>query len=156
VTLRVRLEGDVPVARPPADAFALFTPSGETAWADGWSPVFPLPAHDETEPGTVFETDHDGHRTTWIVVQCTPGETITYARISPTERAGLVDVACRRAPDGTTVARVRYDLTALSADAERSLDEFAARFAAFLDHWRLAIEAAVTSPRSPDVPAMPD
>ena len=98
MTLRVRLEGEVPVALPPGAAFTLFTPSGETAWADGWSPYFPAPADDDTEPGTVFETDHDGHRTTWIVVQCDPGETITYARISPGERAGLVTVVCRPAP----------------------------------------------------------
>ena len=57
--LRLRLVGSVRVALAPADAFALFTPSGERRWAAGWDPWFPVVAEDETAPGTVFTTDHE-------------------------------------------------------------------------------------------------
>jgi hypothetical protein len=50
---RVRLTGTIPVPLPPKDALALFTPTGERAWAQGWEPHFPGPAADDTEPGTV-------------------------------------------------------------------------------------------------------
>lgn len=37
-------------------AYRLFTPEGERAWADGWSPAYPLEGAyaDDTAPGTVF------------------------------------------------------------------------------------------------------
>jgi hypothetical protein len=39
---RVRLTGTIGVPLPPTEAFALFTPTGERAWAEGWDPRFPL------------------------------------------------------------------------------------------------------------------
>ena len=53
-------------------ALFLFTPRGEKLWADGWDPLFPAPADDDTEPGTVFETRHGQQRTTWVVCAGTP------------------------------------------------------------------------------------
>jgi hypothetical protein len=140
----VRLSGVVPVALPADEAFAFFTPSGERAWAQGWEPEFPASSEDETEPGTVFEVAHDGRRSTWVVAACVPGRSITYARTTVSDRAGLVRVECAPAGDGTTDARVTYDLTALTEDAEQVLEEFAASYAAFLEHWRVAIAAAIT------------
>ena len=55
--LRHRLTGRVAVALPPDEAYRLFTPLGEQAWAHGWSPRFPVPTADDTvltaitEPG---------------------------------------------------------------------------------------------------------
>ena len=34
---RARLTGQIDVALPPPQAFTLFTPSGERAWAESWS-----------------------------------------------------------------------------------------------------------------------
>jgi hypothetical protein len=56
VTGPQRLTGRIRVAQPPAEAFRLFTARGEQDWAPGWYPHFPVPAPDDTEPGTVFET----------------------------------------------------------------------------------------------------
>jgi hypothetical protein len=36
-TRRARLSGTVEIALPPGQAFALFTPTGERAWAPGWA-----------------------------------------------------------------------------------------------------------------------
>lgn len=140
---RSRMHGVVPVALPPAQAFALFTASGERAWAEGWDPQFPVPAKDETEPGTVFEVLRDAHPSTWIVAACVPGESIAYARVVPGDHAGLISVVCEAADDGTTSARVTYDLTALSEHGAERLAAFAAGYDAFMEHWRHAIAHAV-------------
>ncbi|MGH8873468.1 MAG: hypothetical protein ACRDWS_16020 [Acidimicrobiia bacterium] len=79
VCKHVRLSGTIRVPLPSAEAFLLFTPSGERAWVEGWDPLFPSNVADETEPGTVFETDHGGVQTTWVVVRSEHGEMIEYA-----------------------------------------------------------------------------
>jgi hypothetical protein len=44
---------------------------------------------------------------------------------------------------GTTIATVTYDMTAMSADGERWLAEFAAGYDAYLDHCCQAITTAL-------------
>ena len=73
-------------------ALFLFTPRGEKLWADGWNPLFPAPADDDTEPGTVFETLHGEQRTTWVVCARDPGRSVRYARMAHGRDAGLVTV----------------------------------------------------------------
>jgi hypothetical protein len=70
---RVHVSGTIQIPLPPSEAFAFFTPTGERAWAEGWNPRLPAVVGDETKPGTVFQTDHGGHQTTWIVVRREPG-----------------------------------------------------------------------------------
>ena len=140
---RVRLTGSIRLPLAPAEAFALFTPTGERTWAEGWSPQFPTVVDDDTEPGTVFTTEHAGRHTTWTVVHRDPGRAIQYACVTPGDRAGLVTVTCDRAANGATEATVRYDLTALSLEACSDLGDFAARYAHFLGHWRAAIERSL-------------
>jgi hypothetical protein len=137
---RIRLQGTVAVQVPPAEAIELFTPSGERRWAHGWDPSFPAPTADETEPGTVFETR--GHPATWVVVGRERGRSIRYAVVAPGIRAGTIEVACADDGSGTTIATVTYDMTALSADGERWLTEFAAGYDRYLDHWYDAITTA--------------
>ena len=127
---------------PPAEAIELFTPSGERRWAEGWDPSFPAPVADETEPGTVFETDAHGSLT-WVVVDRENGRRMRYAVVAPGIRAGTIDVACADDGSGRTVATVIYDMTALSSDGERWLAEFAAGYDRYMDHWRDAIGAAI-------------
>ena len=138
---RIRLRGIVAVQVPPEEAIELFTPSGERRWAHGWDPRFPAPAADETEPGTVFETlGHDS--LTWVLIGRESGRLIKYAVVAPGIRAGTIEVACADDGSGTTIATVTYDMTALSADGERWLAEFAAGYDGYLEHWRHAISAA--------------
>jgi Polyketide cyclase / dehydrase and lipid transport len=139
---RLRLRGTVAVPVPPAEAIELFTPSGERRWASGWDPSFPAPAADETEPGTVFETNSHGPLT-WVVVGRESGRSVKYAIVAPGIRAGTIEVACADAGSGTTIATVTYDMTALSADGEGWLADFAAGYDAYLDHWCHAISAAI-------------
>lgn len=142
---RVRLSGSLRVPLSPQEAFTLFTPSGERSWAHGWDPRFLTEITDETEPGTVFQTDHAGAPTTWMVVRREPGEMIEYARVTGGDQAGIVRVTCEPAADGATTATVAYDLTALSAQANPELDDFAKDYPHYLERWRQAIEHAIMS-----------
>jgi hypothetical protein len=141
--LRLRLVGSVRVALAPADAFALFTPSGERRWAAGWDPWFPVVAEDETAPGTVFTTDHEDVTTTWIVVARDRERSITYSNVSGAGRASLIRVSCEPEREGTTTATVTYDITSLNESGAAWLHEFAAGYPQYLEHWEHAIAAAL-------------
>ena len=110
---RQRLTGRIQVSLPPDEAFRLFTPRGEQEWAAGWEPRFPAPAPDDTEPGTVFETDAHGQHTIWLVLDRHWGKRICYARVTPGGLAGTVTVAVNTAGRHTEVD-VTYDLTELT------------------------------------------
>jgi hypothetical protein len=141
---RARLRGSVRLPPGYEPALYLFTPRGEKLWADGWDPLFPAPAGDDTEPGTVFETVHGQQRTTWVVCALDPGRSVRYARIAHGRDAGTVTVTLDDGtpPGESRVATVDYDLTALSREASDDLARFAAGYPQFLRHWEEAIAAA--------------
>jgi hypothetical protein len=145
-----RLTGRIQVALPPVDAFRLFTPRGEQAWAHGWHPHFPASAPDDTEPGTVFETSAHGQHTIWVVTARQPGTSISYARVTPGDLAGTVTITISAAGQHSEV-EVSYQMTALTEPADRKLDEFADGYPAYLQSWQQAISALLhntdTSPR---------
>ncbi|HLH57576.1 MAG TPA: SRPBCC family protein [Streptosporangiaceae bacterium] len=148
---RQRLTGHIRVALPPDQAFRLFTPRGEEEWATGWKPRFPVPAPDDTRPGTVFETDAHGQRTVWLVVDRSEGRRISYARVTPGERAGTVTVvidAVGQHGEESDV-EVTYDLTALSDATDGDLADFADGYAAYLRSWQNAIAARLRAEPSP-------
>ncbi|HEY3005302.1 MAG TPA: SRPBCC family protein [Kribbellaceae bacterium] len=140
----VRLTGRITIDAPPHEAYRLFTPEGERAWAAGWDPSYPVPAEDDTAPGTVFETGAHGETTTWIVLARDPGRAISYARVTPGARAGTVGVVLSPAAGGRTEATVAYELTALTDAARAQLREFAAGYPAFLASWERAIAATLS------------
>ena len=117
---------------PPERAFRLFTADGERDWVAGWEPRFPAPTADDAMPGTVFET---GSTTIWVVVDAAPPTRIHYARVTPADSAGTVEVRLRPNGDRSEVTVV-YDLTALSATGDRRLAEFAAGYPRFIATWR--------------------
>ncbi|MBB5786161.1 SRPBCC family protein [Jiangella mangrovi] len=135
------LTGTLHVALPPAEAFVLFTPRGEIAWAPGWEPRFALPTDDDTAPGTAFETGAHGEHTIWVVLQRDPGRSISYARVTPGSRAGVVRVSLRPGGDGGSDVTVTYELTALTPEAAAELDRFADGYAAYLREWEQLIGA---------------
>jgi hypothetical protein len=67
-------------------------------------------------------------------------DSVRYARITPGHLAGTVQVRLREGK-----ADVTYDLTALTADAQHALDEFAAGYDAFMAEWERAIAGVVGS-----------
>ena len=144
-----RLTGRIRVARPPAEAFRLFTARGEMDWAAGWEPHFPAPAPDDTEPGTVFETNAHGQPTVWIVTERQAGRRISYAQVTQGHRAGTVTVTLSPAGQGGEASdvEVTYQFTALSEAARPGLREFADGYPAYLQSWQDAISAALGTAR---------
>lgn len=154
---RWRLTGRITVGLPPDEAFRLFTPRGEQDWAHGWEPSFPNPAEDDTQPGVVFETDAHGQRTVWLVLDRAWGRHISYARVTPRDRAGTVSVVLTEAgghsdTGGHSEVEVTYELTALTGAAEEPLRAFAERYPAYLRSWQDDI-AAYLSRAAPRWPA---
>jgi len=135
-----RLTGRILVDVPPGEAFGLFTPRGEQNWAHGWHPQFPAPAPDDTEPGTVFETDAHGQHTIWLVTGRQPGQRISYARVTPGDQAGTVTITINGAGCQSEV-EVTYQLTALTDAARHTLGKFADGYSAYLESWQDAITA---------------
>lgn len=138
----VRVSGTIRVPLSSDEALALITPTGERVWVDRWDPIFPSNVADETEPGTVFKTDHAGLQTTWIVLGRGPGAVIEYARVALGHGAGLVTASCSAAGDCLAAVTVSYDLTAFTTDDNAALEEFADHYPAFLEHWREPIDGA--------------
>ncbi len=144
MTKHQRLTGTLDVALPPDEAFALFTPRGEEEWVDGWQPHFPVDPIDDTEPGTVFQTNAHGDDTIWVVTARESGRRISYARVTPGSRAGTVTVELEPTAEGSRVTG-GSDLTALSDEGQAALGEFAATYSDFLRSWETAIETWRTS-----------
>jgi hypothetical protein len=144
---RRRLTGRIQVALPPGEAFRLFTPRGERDWVHGWNPRFPTPAVDDTEPGTVFETSAHGEHTIWLVTSREAGKRISYARVTPGDRAGRVTVTVSPAGHHSEV-EVTYELTALTSPADHKLAEFADGYPAYLRSWEDAIAALLRNARA--------
>lgn len=135
-----RLIGRIQVGLPTDEAFRLFTPRGEQDWVTGWKPRFPAPAPDDTQPGTVFETNAHGQTTIWLVLDRQWGKRISYARVTPGDQAGTVTIVV--SPTGRhSEVEVTYELTALTGAASSRLREFADNYPAYLRSWQDAISA---------------
>src|ERR1700750_1115680 len=106
--MRERLSDRIHVALPAEEPCQLFTPRGEREWAPGWDPTFPAPSSDDSEPGTVFETEAHGQRGTWIVTDRVWGRQIAYAQVIPGQRAGRITVTLD-ATDRGSVVEVVYE-----------------------------------------------
>lgn len=98
------------VPLPPEEAFRLFTARGERDWVPGWDPVFPVDTPDDTAPGTVWLTSSPEEETTWLVTSRDFPRSVSYARITPSVRAGTVTVALAATEAGSEVT-VTYDMT---------------------------------------------
>ena len=125
--------------------FPLFTARGEREWAPGWDPLMLSGAE---ERGSAFQTrNHQGHTTTWIVVDYRPSEgRASYARLAHGSNIGLVDVVCTESAQGGTDVSVAYTLTPLEQQAEAFVDEFLdpRQYQRMIDEWKAATSAALT------------
>jgi hypothetical protein len=131
------------VALPAGRAFELFAPEGEKAWAEGWDPEYLHPGDGRLVEGMVFRTGIGGEATLWVATRCDRAAgTVEYVRATPGSRVAVVAVHCTPLDAARTRVSVRYSFTGLSEAGNgsiRAMDE--ARYAAFIDSWRAAIEA---------------
>lgn len=140
--MKQRLSDRIHVTLPAEEAFQLFTPRGEREWAAGWEPAFPAPTSDDSEPGTVFETDAHGHRGTWVVTDRVWGRRIAYAQVIPGDRAGSITVTLHETESGSEV-EVAYELTPLSEAGANHVRQFADGYGDYLHSWEEAIAACL-------------
>ncbi len=140
--MRERLSDRIHIALSAEEAFQLFTPRGEREWAPGWDPTFPAPSSDDSEPGTVFETEAHGHRGTWLVTDRVWGRQIAYAQVIPGQRAGRITVTLDATERGSEV-EVVYEFTSLSEAGAHHLKQFAEGYTEYLQSWQNAIAACL-------------
>ena len=132
------------VAMPAAEAFRLFEPEGERAWAHGWDPTYLHPADGAPEVGMIFTTTHGNESTVWTMTRHDlAAGVVEYLRVTPGSRVASVLVQCAPADGQRTRVTVVYTFTALSESGNeyvRAMDE--ARYRDFIEGWGTAIAAA--------------
>jgi hypothetical protein len=132
------------VALAAPEAFRLFEPEGERAWAQGWDPQYVHPRDGHAEAGMVFTTDHGGEHTVWMMTRHEPAAGIVeYVRTTPGSRIATVMVQCAPLAAARTRVTVIYVFTGLSEAGNaniRAMDD--ARFRDFIEGWGKAIAAA--------------
>jgi hypothetical protein len=129
---------------PKAEAFKLFEPEGERAWAQGWDPRYVFPADGRAEAGMVFTTSHGSEETIWHLNRHdSAGGVVEYIRLTPGSRIATVLVQCAQEGGAATRVTVIYSFTGLSPAGNeyvRAMDE--AHYRAFIEGWGTAIAAA--------------
>jgi hypothetical protein len=139
----VSVVGTIRIPQKGHEAFTLFTPRGERAWARDWDPHFPVPVDDDSQPGTVFQVAHGASHSVWIVCRHEDDRLIQYARFIQGKNAGTVTVSLEERGDGTLVT-VEYRLTPLTPQADSELAAFEAHYPEFLQEWETSIGAILT------------
>lgn len=142
VAVNVSHTGSFHVDAPPEQSIHLFTATGELLWADGWHPV--IMSGDGTEKGTVFVTTHNAEVTIWVVVDFdTQNFHARYSRVTPSMRAGTVEVSVRSDGQGGSNVDVGYKLTGLSESGNRDLAHFdAQKYSEMMTEWENEIRDA--------------
>jgi hypothetical protein len=130
---------------PPEQAFEMFTPLGERAWAEGWDPEFLHPVDGEPCEGSVFVTRAGGRETIWTTIAHDPPGRAAYSRVTPGLHAVIVEVRLRDADDGGTLADVSYTFTALTPAGNDAVMEMVDGFAGWMEDWASSINRALTS-----------
>ena len=143
--LHIERRGMIELPIPAAEAFYYFTPEGERGWAADWdpSPIFP---HDGSlRDEAVFRTAAHGEETVWMLLRHAPeaGE-MTYLRLTPGSRVGVVTVSCRDSGDGRSITQMEYRMTALSEHGNHYLTEMSEeRFEQYMRTWEEAIRRGI-------------
>ncbi|HEX9982417.1 MAG TPA: hypothetical protein VGF69_04060 [Thermoanaerobaculia bacterium] len=134
--------GKFRVAQPIEQAFPLFSPRGEEAWAPGWKPEILYAPLSDWEEGMVFRTVRDGQETIWFVAKLDrEAHHVTYHRVDAGTAAVTVDVACEPA-GAQTIVRVRYTFVALSDEgAAQIASRNQGEFDQWMEEWEKAIAA---------------
>jgi hypothetical protein len=129
------------LALPRDQAFELFTPEGEKAWAEGWDPEYLYPVDGQAGMGMVFRTQHGGEETVWTMTRYEPESgAVSYLRCTHGSRIAGVEVLCAAIAPLRTQVTVTYSVTGLSDtgnDWIRAMDR--QRYKAFIGEWEAAI-----------------
>lgn len=140
--LHVSRSGSIHLSSAPARVFPLFEPLGEMQWAQGWEPRMLYPAAGKARIGMVFTTQHPGETdTTWTIAAYDAERFhITYVRLTPGSRLGVIEITCAAAGKHACQATVTYIFTALGEDGNAYIAAFSEdHYAAYMADWEQAI-----------------
>ncbi|MFN8548169.1 MAG: hypothetical protein U0527_09470 [Candidatus Eisenbacteria bacterium] len=147
--LHIERRGTITIELPAAQAFYYFTPEGERGWAADWDPKSIFPADGSLRDETVFTTAAHGEETVWMLLRHAPeaGE-MTYIRLTPGSRLGVVTVKIRDAAPGRSVTEMEYRMTALTEHGHHYLEQMTEqRFEQYMREWEAAIGKVVAEAR---------
>ncbi|MDX1647242.1 MAG: hypothetical protein R3304_08860 [Longimicrobiales bacterium] len=138
----VECVGTVRVSLAPLKALPLFTPEGERAWVEGWSPTYPSGRPRKPDRGLVFEVGKESGASVWIVTRFDEARRgASYGYVLPRRRAALIDVDVEEEPGGEgSLVRVRYRMTSLSPDGDTFVRDFEEGFTDFLRSWETSLD----------------
>ncbi len=129
---------------PPSRVFPLFEPVGEQSWAIDWKPVFLFPPSGAAQAGAVFTTqvhEDDGQDTIWMMSTYDPASyCLSYLRVTPGSRVGIIDIRCEGTSDGGTAATITYTFTGLSEEGNEFIARLTpAHYQEYIASWETAI-----------------
>lgn len=107
----------------PDRVFPLLCPVEEAKWVPGWKHTLIYSNSGFAEPGCVFTTPNDdGSESTWI---CTRHDAekfeVGYVWVRPGIMTARLNIQLEPTASGNTVAHIRYEYTALSAEGAMEL-----------------------------------
>ncbi len=137
---RCSFTSDFELARPVAEVFPLFSPEGEKLWVPGWD-YHNVMGSTELAEDYVFLTrthDHAASDAVWVVKRYAPAShSVTFYKIEPGEKVGLVSVHCAPLGAARTRVEVSYTYTGISPAGNRFVDTFTAQdYENFIGEWQ--------------------
>ena len=132
-TLHIRTAAD--------DAFPLFGPIGERAWAPDWDPHVLWSDGEGDREGMIFR--NGATEPVWVTLRFDREQRVAeYIHFTP-DLVTRIQVGVTAADASTSHARVRYAWTALTAAGEEKVADRRENFAEALRSWEPAINAAL-------------
>ena len=101
------------IAAPPEAVFPLLCPEREKEWLPGWDARMIHSASGIAERGAVFETQHAGGRTLWIVTEYDPPRRVAFARWQSDGLVVHIEITTARQHTGSTAVCICYTFTAV-------------------------------------------
>lgn len=136
--------GSFRLAMKPDDAFPLFSPRGEEAWAPGWTPEMLAPADGSWVAGQVFRTTHAGESVWFVASLDTSSRRVVYDRVDVGRTAVRISVLCEPSGSSGTEVHVSYAFTGLSDEGNAFVGQQSdAVLQERVTDWRACIEAAL-------------
>lgn len=130
--------------KPAERVFPLFTPEGEKLWAPGWDYVNIMETTELSED-YVFLTgthDHASIHAIWLVKRHSPDEgLISYYRVEPGDKVGVVTVRCSAVSPNSTEVEVTYKYIPISETGRKFVEDFSLEtYTLFIAEWQIQLE----------------
>jgi hypothetical protein len=125
--------------------FPLLCPVRECEWVPGWQPTWVISATGVAEPGCIFQTagEADSAPATWVITRHDPKRyRADMVKLIPDHTLTRLWIVLEPDGAGGTLATIRYEFTALSAEAEAFVRTRTAEwYEGFMRGWEAALNA---------------